>query len=189
MHLLDIGATRGTTEDVVARIPAVPGVYAWFKRIELRLPDASPAEFFEALRVASCSPHMPKLSAQIGPVHAVRLNSSRKLGESTSAQLRKLCESREFRAYIYGLLSQPHFLNSPLYIGKADDLRQRAKSHLDGSSGLLERLSEAQIDIRRCYLGWTPTPDMEELANFGVSRVVEDLVSQIFTPPFTLRYG
>jgi hypothetical protein len=132
---------------------------------------------------------MPQLRAQLGPIHEVKLKSSRRLSDSTSTQLRDLCESHEFRLYIYTLLSQPYFLNPPLYIGKADDLRQRAKDHLDGSSGLLARLRGADIDIRRCYLVWTPTPDLSALTRHGVSRVVEDLVSQLFTPPFTLRYG
>lgn len=109
-----------------------------------------------------------------------------------ASALATLCESVEFRQYIVSLLSKnPLVFQSPLYIGKTDDLRSRTHQHLSGESGLKERLADAQVDLRRCVLVWTPMPQVPGLSSdeTSVNLVVEELLSKLFVPPFTLRYG
>lgn len=189
IQVLDCAKIRGGVGSVLAQLPEVAGVYAWFRGI--RLPEESAgAEAFASCLLAYCdAPHAPPASARLPPLLKVTVESHHQFSHGKRALLLSLCSQRHFRDYVRELLrAAPLLMQAPLYVGKATDLRVRVEDHLLGRSGLKERVSAAGIDLRACILSYIPVAD-DALTSADVTSVVEELLSHLFVPPFTLRYG
>lgn len=190
VRIIDCSRVRGGPDSVCALLPSAPGVYAWFRNFSPPDPDLASAQaFYQYLIHEIGKPHTIPRQAQVGPNYMISLKSRRILPIGKSSTLLTLCESLSFRRQIHSLLGRNSLLFSqPLYIGKSDDLRRRAREHLDGRSALIERFLLAGVRIEASVLAYIVV-DEATAADHSAELVLEDLLSRIFYPPLTERYG
>lgn len=193
IQTLDCDLIRGGINPILARLPETGGVYAWFKKILPPSPESSTAQQFAEFIIAETSlPHMLARTAQLPPLYSVTVRSSRRFSDAKRSHLLELCEQISFRRFVAELvLSGSVLFQNPLYIGKADSIVQRVGEHLRGQSGLRERLDKASINIFRCILVYVEVPAELVTGSPGTSAnlIVEEMLSKLFCPPFTERYG
>ncbi len=208
--LYDLAQMRGNNA-LVSRIPEnVGGVYAWYRRFELKPtarhdPEVFTASILDELSKDHCAPR----EARLPPSHRIRLQSETSF--TKEGVLKELAVDPSFRQLLFMLLDNSLIFQQPLYIGKATNLHSRIRSHLREESLLRERLRVAGHNINRCRLLLIHTSystsifasdraDEEddfdnqasedcEISDLASERLVEDILSRLFLPSFTLRYG
>lgn len=170
------------------RIPRLPAIYAFFRRLEL---DASleANEFTDQLCSLIKSPTALTWTGKLGPLYRSSLESRSELPVGKVAKLRKLSELSQFRMHLAELIREATHLQSPLYVGKADDLHGRISTHLGPSSDLAMRLSDNGIEIDACVLGYMVTANSVGLTPGLDLTLIEDVVSRLCRPGFVGRIG
>lgn len=181
--------------------------------------NADPKVFAQYLISQVESKHCLDRRGNLPPLYEVILSSHKRLSKNKQAALLKLCESQQFRANIASILQISFLFQQPLYVGKAKDLAERINDHLQPESVLRTRLAEVGIIPSECWLLFVllpsepdvamPTPDAsatstmapdaeagdaeagdaEEDTALTPEVVVEDVLSRLFHPLFTDRYG
>jgi hypothetical protein len=189
VQVVECAKINGGTRPILEKVPDTAGVYAWFKSFSPPDPHtATPDEFFQYLIKETSLPHFIPRSAPIRPVYRVKLSSHRQYSEAKSALLRSLCNEAGFRKFIADLLRERGLIfQQPLYIGKADPLRGRVEAHLTGRTPLLRRLDTVGINLLCCTLVYVEVPTF--VTDLDTSLQIEELLSKLFCPPFTVRYG
>lgn len=210
VFLYDLAQMRGNSA-VLSRIPEnMSGVYAWYRRFELQ-PDArhDPEVFTASVINELSKEHSATRNAKLPPCHKIKLQSETTF--SKEAALKEFSADPSFRELLFMLLDNSLIFQQPLYIGKAANLYSRIRSHLQEGSILRERLGTAGHNINRCRLLLIYTspitsnlsPDITEeedefdsqlyedceFSSLSSERLVEDILSRLFLPSFTLRYG
>ena len=192
--LIDLSKIRGRAA-VCARIPDEPGVYSWFRRYDLPPPATSNADEYATYLLGLLSrPHCLPRIGSIRPLFEVELRSRRQPSERKSESLRKLCQSPSFREVTAMALDAAIFFEQPLYVGKASRLAERIAQHLAPESDLRLRLQKVDICIDRSLLLYmvlpaSPDPIPGDSDVLSAEQVLEDLLSRLFHPLFTARYG
>jgi hypothetical protein len=198
---LDLTSVAGGAKAVLARVPAVPGLYAWYCKIDVErlrmLSDTKPESLAAAILDLTSSKHCSDREGRVPPSYSITLKSSRELPRVRLQALKDACADPQFRGELLAALeAASEHLQQPLYIGKARVLRVRIESHLLGRTPLRDRLLDAGIRLERCRLLLLPldfpagadgVPDDED--SDTPLLLVEDILSRIHQPPFTIRYG
>jgi hypothetical protein len=185
------------------------GFYAWFRSYDY--PD-DPDLFVERLLNDIAAPKFAPRQGFISPYHMVEIASAGDMTPSRKAALRQAVHDPTFFASIRSGLIHSILFQSPLYVGKAVNLRQRITSHLAQGSPLRERLYAVGLELDQCLLFVFPNPADERLsqeleaASEEVSEeedsdtspktdglqhevLLEEVFSRLFSPQFTLRIG
>jgi hypothetical protein len=102
--------------------------------------------------------------------------------------LERALERPSFRATLQHTLSLSILFQTPLYVGKAANLRMRIGQHLNEGSELSSRLAEVGVAIRMSSLLLLPLA-VEQAGNEADEDLHEEIFSRLFNPLFTLRYG
>lgn len=201
--LYDLALMRGTSA-ILSRIPEnIGGVYAWYRRFEITPAARDDSKVFvtsilNELYKDNCAPRETRLP----PSHKIILQAETSFYKESS--LEKLSAIPSFRELILMLLENSILFQQPLYIGKATSIYTRIRSHLYEGSTLRERLDAAGHSIDRCRLLVIETSDSvsslfadddddddfdKEFSEAEPEKLVEDILSRLFLPSFTLRYG
>lgn len=205
--LLNLHAIGGGVQSILDRLPSnTAAVYAWFRRLDFPA-DSSPETVYSALVGALDAAHSTSRSARLAPAHRITLSADTRLTEGKRAALRACCEELEFRELIQTIFHLSLVFQQPLYIGKAMNLQTRIKQHLSAGSSLRKRLADGRIRIDSCRLLYVIVPgvlselrtgspqqpdsdeEAEDIALLPIELLVEDLLSRLFLPSFTIRYG
>jgi hypothetical protein len=207
--LLNLPKIRGGRVAIVDRIPHVPGVYSWFRSFSPPT-TAAPQDFANYLIEQAEARHCLDRRGNLPPLYEVILRSRKQLSESKQASLVKLCESQHFRENISLMLHLSFLFQQPLYVGKAQDVAERIDHHLQPESKLRKRLTKVGVSLTKCWLLCVLLPDANsqtddtctdaaytrslnedgtEQTVLSPELVVEDLLSRLFHPLFTKRYG
>ncbi|MBE8968156.1 GIY-YIG nuclease family protein [Nostocales cyanobacterium LEGE 12452] len=207
--LYDLAQMRGNSA-VLSRIPDnIGGVYAWYRRFEI---DANaindPQVFANYILEELCKEHSAPRETKLPPAHKIKLQAETSF--SKELLLKELAADSSFRQLLFMLLNNSLIFQQPLYIGKATNLYSRIRSHIREGSILRDRLADAGHKINRCRLliihtsyNTNTVPDSldedDELDNqieedyefskLASDKLVEDILSRLFLPSFTLRYG
>ncbi|MGJ5628981.1 GIY-YIG nuclease family protein [Nostoc sp. CALU 1950] len=207
--LYDLAQIRGNSA-VLSRIPDnIGGVYAWYRRFEI---DANaindPQVFANYILEELCKEHSAPRETKLPPAHKIKLQAETSF--SKELLLKELAADSSFRQLLFMLLNNSLIFQQPLYIGKATNLYSRIRSHIREGSILRDRLADAGHKINRCRLliihtsyNTNTVPDSvdedDELDNqieedyefskLASDKLVEDILSRLFLPSFTLRYG
>jgi hypothetical protein len=186
-EVIDCGLIRGGSESILAKVPDVAGVYAWYRRIVPPDPEnASGRQYAEFIAAEIRQPHMLSRSASLASVFKMQLSSRRRLSSAKLEPLEHLCENLSFRRLLYELLTSESLLfQQPLYIGKANSLRQRISDHLMGRSPLRQRLARAGVNIEQSVLSYIEVNELPQDTNL----MLEEILSRLFYPPFVERMG
>lgn len=207
--LYDLAQMRGNSA-VLSRIPDnIGGVYAWYRRFEI---DANaindPEVFVDYILGELCKDHSAPRETKLPPAHRIKLEAETSF--TKELLLKELAADSSFRQLLFMVLNNSLIFQQPLYIGKATNLYSRIRSHIREGSILRDRLADAGHKINRCRLlvihtsyNTNPVPDPvdedDELDNqieedyecskLASDKLVEDILSRLFLPSFTLRYG
>jgi hypothetical protein len=190
---IDFDRVRGDVDDLLEIVPGVPAVYSWHRRFRPPAPEHQQAEEFAAYVLSEIArPHAVPRQARVGPVYRVHLESERSLPEGKIADLLRFCADLTFRRELHALLADhADTFAPPLYVGRTRSLRKRLHQHFLGETGLRERLQTAGIEIttaRVRYVDLSALYDENEDDDAAIA-VIEDVLSRLFFPPFTVRYG
>jgi hypothetical protein len=208
--LYDLSQIRGINA-VLSRIPnSVAGVYAWYRRFHLE-PSArdDPEVFIKFIVNELCKDHSAPRETRLPPAHRVILQAETSF--SKEILLKQLAADPSFRQLLFMLLNNSLIFQQPLYIGKAANLYSRIRSHLREESILRERLATAGHNINQCRLLLIYTShsassfasddaeendeldnqvsEESEFSENTSEKLIEDILSRLFLPLFTLRYG
>lgn len=209
LFILDLRQIRGGTSAVLRRIPAnIPGIYAWYRSFVLPSTDTtSPDEFARALIQLATSPHCADREARLPPTLRVLLQSHQTMSEKKQRAVLTYCRSSSFRHLVSDLLHMSILFQQPLYVGKATNLACRIEQHLSLRSPLRQRLDAAGISLDSTKLLFlaldeavsielpsidpADVDDNEDIpsSELPVELVMEELLSRLFHPSFTIRYG
>ncbi|MFT6862293.1 MAG: hypothetical protein ACJAVK_000850 [Akkermansiaceae bacterium] len=189
-----------------------PGVYAWFRAFDF---GDEPEAFYEELMREIHAPKFAPRSGFVAPYYNVEIASAGQLPTGKQKALRIALEDETFRTQLQNNLSLGYLFQAPLYIGKSHNLKTRLSNHLKEESPLRLRLEEASVDIDKCLLFVSPQYDQglgelipddkeasgtahneEEMEDFGEPAteldhelLIEEVLSRLFSPQFTLRIG
>lgn len=203
VFLYNLSKIRGI-DAVTSRIPETwSGVYVWYRSF---IPDSKlvedPEKFFEFILEELYKKHCSSREASIPPSYGIVLKPQ--IFFPKQDLLRKFSKDKSFRELVLSLLDNALIFQQPLYIGKSEDLRSRIKSHLKETSVLRSRLREANHEIDQCKLLLIKTGeyfskiaedideldiDEGEIPEKESEQLIEDILSRLFLPSFTLRYG
>jgi hypothetical protein len=206
--LYDLAQMRGNNA-ILSRIPDnIGGVYAWYRRFEIDSNAIDDPEIFVNYIIEElCKDHSAPRETRLPPAHRIRLQSETSFPKELL--LKELAVDSFFRQLVFMLLDNSLIFQQPLYIGKTTNLYSRIRSHLSEGSILRERLAAAGHKIHRCRLLIIHTysdssivlndfNDNHELHNqledsecseLSSDKLIEDILSRLFLPSFTLRYG
>jgi hypothetical protein len=188
LQVLECAKVYGGVRPILDKLPSAPGVYAWFKTFLPPDPaSSSGAEFCDYLVTQTSLPHFLSRKSGIPPLYAITLESKRSFSRQKLPTLRALCEQEAFRELVARLLTTHSILfQQPLYIGKADSLRSRIADHLHRRTDLQQRLEKIGVPLLQCTLVFLETPAFSDIDS---NLSFEELLSKLFYPPFTARYG
>ncbi|ABA21825.1 hypothetical protein Ava_2207 [Trichormus variabilis ATCC 29413] len=208
--LYDLAQMRGNVS-ILSRIPNnIGGVYAWYRRFEIE-PNAvnDPDIFVNYILKELNKEHSASRETRLPPIHKIKLEPDTCF--SKESLLKELAIDSSFREMLFILLRNSLIFQQPLYIGKANNFYSRIRSHLSEGSILRERLATAGHNINKCRLliihtsystsssvpnNLNENNDLEnefteesEYSELATEKLVEDILSRLFLPSFTLRYG
>ncbi len=183
-----------------------PAVYAWYRDLRfgpaLDDPDAFLAHVEELMNARLSS----RFRGKLGFLYEITIEE-RSSGFSAKKHklLQALSQDPSTRRSLAEVLEKATHLMSPLYIGKATNLRSRVAEHVSGSnSDLRERLQEAGIGMQSCQLRYAYIeitfkggtrlldPETSQPLNATPSDVVtlvEDILTRISPAAFVRRPG
>ncbi len=182
-------------EDRAMSLRDAPGIYAWYRDISsVKFPD-NPDIFFQKLMDLLESPLSDTFTAQAGYLYSISVTErARGISEKKKRILRGVLDSTEGREFIRSHLKALKSFLSPLYIGKAESIRDRVGQHVTGESLLKNRLSKAGIEIENCYLSVVYVDEIsdifsEDLKHDEVVVLLEDLITRLGPSAFVRRPG
>lgn len=194
IFLLNLSLIPGTSA-IASRVPSgTSGIYAWYQNFSDVTTKTDSKVYFDSLIDHIHAPKFSPRSTRLPPSHRIKLSSDQKLSDKKKQSLEALCQNDGFRHLLSQSLDLSIFFQRPLYIGKSSDLRSRVITHLRSDSDLRQRLSEAGIKIDTCFLMYICLSDgfeedIEGEALIPSEDVMEDVLSRLFQPAFTVRYG
>lgn len=211
--VINLSLFKSGSETCLNYIPSgVSGIYSWFQNF--KYPD-DPEAFFSALIEDIERPKFIERSGVISPYYHVDIRSFGKISDGKRKRLKQALAQDDFRQHFHYALGNAILFQSPLYVGKASDLRVRIKQHLESDSILRNRLGGVGINIDHALLVicpiWTESqheasqnqffdesPISEEIIEDSSDNtfpldtqedLFEEIFSRLFSPQFSIRLG
>jgi len=181
------------------RLRAEPGVYAWFRDFNLREYIKDKNGFLNRIEELLNVNLSDTFHSKIGVLYDVILTEKGGFLTTKKKELLELiCEQEVGRKLVADIFLTISEIQSPLYIGKAIDIRSRITEHITGQSELSERLLKASIDLNDCYIRVIYFDSNEikdviellpekDLDSFVV--LIEDLITRLGPAAFVRRPG
>jgi hypothetical protein len=191
-------ALFSNTAAVLDRIPSeTSGIYAWYRSYSF---SKDPDSFTDELLKEISKPRFTPRTGFITPYYQVTVASQSKISDSKEQHLRGFLSQPTNREALLKGLEASLFFQTPLYIGKSENLRRRVGEHLDSSSPLSERFKAHGIDITSSLLLIIPLYGTDPIPQSALSEeptaeqidaelMLEEIFSRLFSPQLTIRIG
>ena len=204
--LYDLSKIRSVSA-ILNRIPDnMSGVYAWYRSFHIDVAaHNNPEIFVSSVLQELYKPHCVTRETRLPPSHKLIVKPETILSSRKQEALKYYAADPQFREQLISLLNNCLLFQQPLYIGKAINLKTRIGSHLNVESVLRERLKDAEHDLEKCKLlilccsesinyRITESAAIEEnneseLSQLEPEALIEDILSRLFLPSFTINYG
>ncbi|HEY9769447.1 MAG TPA: hypothetical protein V6C71_13290 [Coleofasciculaceae cyanobacterium] len=204
--LYDLSKIRGVSA-ILNRIPDnMSGVYAWYRNF--KIDDSAinnPEVFVSSILQELYKPHGVTRETRLPPSHRLIVKPETIFSEHKQKALKDYANNDLFRELLITLLNNCLLFQQPLYIGKASNLKNRIRNHLGVESVLRERLKDAEHNLEQCRLlilscsenlNYCSSEDIEaeqnnesEFPQLEPEALIEDILSRLFLPSFTNKYG
>lgn len=185
---IDLPSLIRGSDTACERIPDIPAVYAFFRRIP-NLSKLAPESFVARIETLVGTAASPAHEARVGPLHSVTLIAASELSRLKTERLEALSHSSAFRDYLGQTLESATFLQAPLYVGKAVQLRERVRQHLEPMSDLSLRLRSQGVSLGETVLAYAEVALPEETVSDVALTLVEEIVTRICRPGYVGRIG
>lgn len=130
-----------------------PAVYAWYRNLSLGDAVGSRERFLARIEAMLSSKLSLQCSGKLGYLYDLSVQEhGGPLSPRSRVTLEAIADSGDARHRLASLLELATFLQSPLYIGKTRNLRNRIAEHVSGASGLRRQLETANISMSLCVL-------------------------------------
>lgn len=130
-----------------------PAVYAWYRNLNIAEATGSAEAFLSKIESFLVGKLSDLFQGKLGYLYEISVQESGgRLGKRNLALLEAIANDAKARSRLAVILNDATFLQAPLYVGKAVDLRRRIGEHLTGGSDLADRFQAAQIPIDSCIL-------------------------------------
>lgn len=163
-------------------VPAVPGVYSWYRRVTLDY--TNPESFVQSIAKALEKSGLPIHEGKVGPYHATLSPKGRSFPEAKRQVAERVAPDLDSRRRFASLMAELSPLLTPLYIGMATDLRVRINNHIEGSD-FVDWLEESGGSLNELVVTYAAMygfpPRTEEL--------MEYILSVVSAPPYVRRRG
>ena len=204
--LYDLSRLRGVSA-ILDRIPDnTSGVYAWYRNFKINSDVSNhPESFVSQVLQELYKPHCITRETRLPPSHRLIVKPETVFSARKQEALHYHAANPHFRELIISLLHNCILFQQPMYIGKTLNLRSRISNHLAVESILRERFKDAEHDIEQCRLlilcspqeiTCTSSKDIEaeddiesEFSYLQPEALIEDILSRLFLPSFTINYG
>lgn len=196
--IINLPMFKGNTAAILDRIPPeTSGMYAWFRCYDFSDDDQ---QFFDQLLAEIEKPKFYPRSGNVRPYYGVKIESRSYISEVKRQQLRSAFTRQSFVKDLRDALKTSLLFQTPLYIGKASDLKRRIEQHLSPASELRARLSAVSTEIEETLLLMIPAEatefeqaDCSDVENSQdedpLESLYEEVFSRLFLPQFTIRLG
>lgn len=136
--LYDLSKIRGESA-ILNRIPDnMSGVYAWYRNFKIDTAAIdNPEVFVSSILQELCKPHCVTRETSFPPSHRLIVEPETRFSKRKEEALRQYANNFFFRELLITLLNNCLLFQQPLYIGKANNLRNRIKDHLSVESILV----------------------------------------------------
>ncbi|RLA53320.1 MAG: hypothetical protein DRR42_05150 [Gammaproteobacteria bacterium] len=181
------------------RLDARPGVYAWFREFDLREFGADPNGFVRKVRELLNVNLSDTFRQKIGVVYHVTLvEQGGALTPKKVEWLERVASHEIGRKVISDALLTLSEIQSPLYVGKAVDIRSRIAQHVTGQSELAERFEEAGLQLDDCFvkIAYLDDEEVQGAAELLGSQgqeslilLIEDIITRLGPAAFVRRPG
>jgi hypothetical protein len=182
------------------------GVYAWYRNFDVDTaahdnPEAFVSNILQELR----KPHCVTRETRFPPSHRLIVKPETTFSLKKQEALKYYAANPYFRELIITLLNNCLLFQQPLYIGKAINIRTRINNHLSVESKLRDRLKDAKHNLDQCrllILGCSENinyhtlnnaeledENESEVSHLEPEALIEDILSRLFLPLFTINYG
>jgi hypothetical protein len=203
--LYDLSKIRGVSA-ILNRIPDnMSGIYAWYRNF--KIDDSAinnPEVFVSNILQELYKPHCVTRETRLPPSYKLIVKPETILSQRKKEALKHYADNYHFRELLITLLNNCLLFQQPLYIGKASNLKNRIRSHLSVQSILRARLKEAEHDLEQCRLlilvysenkicsasdNIQTEEEESEFSQLEPEILIEDILSRLFLPSFTINYG
>ncbi len=204
--LYDLSKIRGVSA-ILNRIPDnMSGVYAWYRGFNIdSAADDNPEVFVSNILQELYKPHCVTRETRLPPSYKLIIQPETILSPRKKEALKHHSSNPQFRKLLITLLDNCLLFQQPLYIGKAINIKTRISNHLSIDSKLRERLEDAEHNLEQCrllVLGCSSITNYDTSKNTEIEDVnenessqlepealIEDILSRLFLPSFTINYG
>ncbi len=168
----------------IKSVPRKPGVYAWYPR--LSLDETSAVAFRTSMSIQlDAGGTLPKLRGHIGQYAADLTPGTTTLTSKKSAISHQVAASSTHRPrFAYAFLATSIF-QPPLYVGKANNLRTRIRSHRDGRSDFSQEMIARNLMPNELVVAYVVLEKLPPKCN----ELLEYVLTAISAPPFVKRKG
>lgn len=174
-----------------------PAVYSWYRSLELNEYKNSKEAMLEKISSLLNERTSDEYVGKIGYLYkATIVEQSPRLSRTKQSLLDEIASSFDGRDYLARFFERATYMQAPLYIGKANKLRDRVNDHLNNKTQLVSRLKIAGIEIDNCVLRYRYTDADEQLITDlyqsrgeEVTLLLEELLTKLGPAKFVRRPG
>jgi hypothetical protein len=175
-------------------VPQAPGIYVWKRHFDTKRAENLPPDDLRAWVQALCAQAAARMPGAV-LTHFMRTDGINiGGGDLPIEKLKELTDvshEPKKRRQLLRFIELLSCFTPPLYIGQANDLRRRAKEHLDGNTALYayvhETLGLTWRDIVFFYLKTSPSVEVGAADSEEAFRELLELTSQRLLAPFGVR--
>ena len=174
----------------------VTAVYAWFRDLTLSEEDLASEEKFVNTIMQWLKDPLPLSENQesdISIFYKLGITiKSEKLREKKERSLKQYAEKENIRKEIGRTLEVATFLQTPLYIGKANNrLASRVWEHVNRDTDLWNRLEKVGLSLQDCLLAYMPISNSNDIDTdlTPLAQLVEDIITKLSRPGLVRRSG
>ena len=182
-----------STEGRAMSLDERPALYAWYRAIGLSERASTADEFLRHIDRLLGQRLSALFKGTLGGLYSTQIQEiATTLPASKAELLSSLAHDEDARRHVSGILDRATFVQSPLSIGKASNLRRRVGEHLNQSSDLATRLRrEAGISMSDCILRFQYVPPFTEVpgGREDVILLIEDILTRISPAAFVRKSG
>lgn len=178
VSIVDIRDVKDDTTD----IPNCPGIYAWYKKIELD--DTSKVDFDKSINSILKKEWKGDITVVTdlkGYELEIKLRESKKeITDSKKNIANAVGSNGNIRAKFCYLSTYASVMQEPLYVGKGDDLEVRISSHINGNTDFSKRIYNAGFKPTDCILLYLELKSLPNKSNKLLEYIVDSLSSPYY---------